>query len=124
MHELPAGLHRLVADVDGRAVGLAALHLAPEPTRAHAGGLGMSVHPDYWGQGVGTALLAAVVDLADNWLGLERLELGVNTDNPAAIRLYEKAGFVSEGLLRYHAYGDGRWGHTLSMARLRPVPRT
>jgi putative acetyltransferase len=79
----------------------------------------MSVHPDYWNRGVGSTLLATIVDLADNWLNLERLELQVNADNPAAIHLYQKFGFATEGTRRFHTYGDGRWADSHFMARLR-----
>jgi putative acetyltransferase len=115
----PRGLHRFVA-VDGeRAIGAITLWPSPRERRTHSASLGMSVYPDYWGRGVGSALMAAVVDLADNWLNLQRIELEVNTDNPAGVRLYEKFGFVVEGTHRYHAYGGGRWADSYFMARLR-----
>lgn len=114
-------LHRFVAEVNGRAVGLISLHphYPNRPRMAHCMGLGMMVHPDYWGQGIGSALMAAMLDLADNWLNLKRVELEVNTDNPAAIRLYQKFGFVIEGTKRFHTYGDGRWADSHFMGRVR-----
>jgi putative acetyltransferase len=62
--------------------------------------------------------MGALVKLADDWLQLTRVELEVNTDNPAAIRLYEKFGFVIEGTHKLHAYGDGRMAESHFMARL------
>lgn len=115
----PQGLHRFAALDGERLIGSITLWPYPQPRRAHSAGLGMSVHPDYWGRGVGSALMSAVVDLADNWLNLQRLELEVNTDNPAGVRLYEKFGFVVEGTYRFHAYGGGRWADSYFMARLR-----
>jgi putative acetyltransferase len=35
---------------------------------------------------IGTQLMDAILDLADNWLHLKRVELEVNTDNPAGVR--------------------------------------
>lgn len=117
--EPPKGLHRFVG-VDGeRVVGSISLWPNPRARQAHSASLGMGVHPDYWGRGVGSALMAAAVNLADNWLNLQRIELEVNTDNPAGIRLYEKFGFVAEGTYRFHAYGGGRWADSYFMARLR-----
>ncbi len=113
------GNFRFVAEVHGRVVGSINLHLEQNPRRRHAAGLGMFVHPAYWNQGIGSKLMEAVVDLADNWLNISRLELDVNVDNPAGVRLYQKFGFEIEGTRRFHAYGDGRWAHSYFMARLK-----
>ena len=79
----------------------------------------MAVHPDHWGQGVGSALMAAIVDLADNWLALKRVELEVYTDNAAAIHLYEKFGFVLEGTKRKFAFREGEYVDAHVMARVK-----
>jgi putative acetyltransferase len=99
--------------------GVIALQRSENPRSAHAAALGMMVAPAYWGQGIGTALMEAILDVADNWLDLKRVELDVNTDNPAGVRLYQKTGFAVEGVRRFHTYGDGRWSDTYFMARLR-----
>lgn len=112
-------IYRLVAEVDGRVVGNATLNQKENPRARHVAGLGMAVHPDYWGRGIGGQLMAGLMDLADNWLQLGRVELEVNTDNPAAVRLYEKFGFQVEGRHKMHAYGDGRMVDSYFMARLR-----
>ncbi|HSM58175.1 MAG TPA: GNAT family N-acetyltransferase [Candidatus Sulfomarinibacteraceae bacterium] len=112
-------LFRFVADYDGRVVGNLALHRAQNPRRAHAASLGMAVHPQFWGRGVGSALMAAAVDLADNWFNLRRVELDVNVDNPPGVHLYEKFGFEIEGTRRFHTYGAGRWTDSYFMARIR-----
>jgi putative acetyltransferase len=114
-----ADLHRLVAEVAGKAVGSIALHQSVNPRMAHSAGLGMMVHPAYWGKGIGSQLMAGVIDLADTWLNIQRLELGVNVDNPAGIRLYRKFGFEIEGTKRWHVFGDGRLADSHFMARIR-----
>ncbi len=114
----PPGIRRFVAVSGGQVIGMAALVPHTRPRQAHSAGLGMSIHPDYWGRGVGSALMRAIVDLADNWLNLRRVELEVNTDNVAGVRLYEKFGFEREGTYRYHTYGDGRWADSYFMGRL------
>jgi len=115
------GRHYLVATVDGQAVGSATLTQRQNPRLAHSGALGIMVHPGYWGQGIGTKLMGAILDLADNWLNLKRVELGVYTDNAAAIHLYQKFGFVEEGVKRAAAFGTGTWMDEVVMARLRDV---
>jgi putative acetyltransferase len=88
--------------------------------RAHAAGLGMGVHDDHAGKGIGTALLAALIDAADNWHAVKRLELAVFTDNARAIRLYERFGFEREGIQRAFAFRAGEYADALSMARVKP----
>ena len=115
----PEGMVRLVAEVDGRVVGASGLRRGHNLRKQHSADCGVSVHPDYWNRGVGSALLSAVVDLADNWLNLKRVELEVYTDNPAAIHLYEKFGFVIEGTKRKHAFREGQYVDSHVMARVR-----
>ncbi|WP_240989281.1 GNAT family N-acetyltransferase [Salipiger mangrovisoli] len=79
----PPGLTSIVAELDGVVVGNAALHRL-DGRRQHVGTLGMGVHDDHRGKRIGTALMAALVDAADNWLAIGRIELVVNADNAAA----------------------------------------
>lgn len=116
----PPAHHGLVAELDGRVAGMLGLHLETNPRRRHCAGFGMAVHEDCQGRGVGSALMAAMVDLADNWLGLRRLELTVFADNAPAIHLYEKFGFNIEGTARQYALRAGVYCDAHSMARLRP----
>lgn len=115
------GVHLLVAEIGGRVVGQVGLQAQQHPRRRHCGALGMAVHDDFAGRGIGTALLAAALDLADRWLALRRIELEVYTDNRPAIALYERFGFVREGTLRDYAFRDGSYVDAYAMARVRGV---
>jgi putative acetyltransferase len=64
-------------------------------------------------------LTETCVDLADNWLGLTRLDFRVYVDNASAIVLYEKFGFEIEGSHKRFAYRDGEYVDVHIMARLR-----
>lgn len=115
----PERFHRLVAVTgDGRVIGLLGLEVG-HGRRSHTGHIGMMVHPDFHNQGIGSALMQAAIDLAERWLNLSRVELSVYTDNPAAIRLYEKFDFQIEGTLRRYAYRDGEYVDAYMMARMR-----
>ena len=127
--EPPEGYYSLVACVEQEngkqeIVGQLGLMLITRPRRRHVGQIGIAVRDDWQGKGVGTALLATAVDLADNWLNLTRLELEVQTDNVAAIRLYEKFGFRIEGTHIDYLFRDGRYVDAHSMARLKVPPAT
>ncbi len=102
---LPGG-RELVALLDGELVGNASLERRTG-RRAHIGRIGMGVHDGWVGRGIGTALMAALVDLADNWLGLLRLELDVNVDTEPALALYRRFGFEIEATHRGHVLRSG-----------------
>ncbi len=113
----------LVAELDGEVVGNAGLHpVGPAVRRRHAMTLGICVAPASQGRGVGSALMAALCEHADRWLGVLRLELTVYTDNAAAIALYRKFGFEIEGTHRGYALRDGVYVDAHAMARLHPAP--
>lgn len=116
----PEGLYSLVAEIDGKVVGQLTLMTSNRPRRKHVASLGMGVHDDYAGRGVGTALMAACCDMADNWLNIVRIELDVFTDNKAGIALYKKFDFVHEGVKKAFAFRNGKYDDVMSMARFRP----
>ena len=123
--ETPEGLYHLVACVEGEVVGHLGLETFPaRPRRRHAGEIGVAVRDNLQGRGVGTALMQAALmqaalDLADNWLGLTRVELTVYVDNAAGVALYKKFGFEVEGTHRRYAFRDGEYVNAYSMARIR-----
>ncbi|NNC64792.1 MAG: GNAT family N-acetyltransferase [Gammaproteobacteria bacterium] len=117
--EHPENDYGLAACISGKVVGMLGLSIpSRSPRRRHVGEIGMAVHDDWQGQGVGTALMRAAVDLADRWLNLSRLELTVYTDNARAISLYEQFGFEIEGTLRRDSFRDGAYADAYVMARL------
>jgi putative acetyltransferase len=64
--------------------------------------------------------MVAMIDLADNWLGLHRIELTVYVDNAPAIHLlYETFGFVIDGTARASALRGGEYVDAHTMTRLR-----
>ncbi len=126
IEEMPTGATTaelfIVAERGGEVVGNAGVHPLQHVRRRHAAGIGMAVTKHAQGQGVGSALMAAIVDWGDNWAQLLRLELTVYTDNVAALTLYRKFGFELEGTLRAYAIRDGVYVDAHTMARLHPNP--
>ncbi|MBM7048164.1 MULTISPECIES: GNAT family N-acetyltransferase [Rhizobium] len=85
------------------------------PSHAHAGHLGMGIIPTYRGMGLGRRLIETTLQAARN-VGIERVELSVHADNSRAIALYERVGFVREGLARRSVCIDGRYKDAIHMA--------
>jgi putative acetyltransferase len=110
--------HSFVAVLDGVVVGMCGLHVYPGKRR-HSATLGMSVDDNLQGRGIGRKLMEAMLDVADNYLGLTRVELEVMADNPRAIGLYERMGFEHEGCKRKAIIKGGGYVDALVMARLR-----
>ncbi|MGK5739127.1 N-acetyltransferase family protein [Micromonospora sp. URMC 103] len=90
------GSHNLLAHLDGRPVGMGSG--VPTPTAGTAELISLWVHPDARGRGVGDALVDAVARWARE-AGADRLRLAVAAGNEAAVRLYERQGFVTTGEL-------------------------
>lgn len=75
--------------------------------------------PTQRGQGYGTEAVRLLLDFAFKDLNLHRVYLHVFSTNPAALRMYEKTGFVREGLLRKAAHIDGAYVDVVVMGILR-----
>lgn len=103
----------LVAVADGQLVGL--LHI--EVSRHGFGELGMLVDRGWRGRGVGSSLVAAAIDWADEH-GLHKLCLEVFAHNEAAVALYRKCGFVEEGRRpRQYRRASGELWDSIMMGR-------
>jgi putative acetyltransferase len=119
LSNIPDNVYSFVAEFDGKIVGNLGMEIQKNPRRRHVASFGMGVMDDYQGQGVGSALIGAMIELADNWLNVRRIELTVFSDNLSAIALYEKFGFVQEGIAQGFAYRNGEYVDAIYMARLR-----
>jgi putative acetyltransferase len=115
---LGEGQFSLVACRADDVLGHLGLNVNANPRRRHVATLGMAVRTSARRQGVGSALLAAAIELAEKWHAVRRMELEVYTDNEAAIVMYQKSGFSIEGTLRQYAFRDGRLADVHVMARI------
>jgi ribosomal-protein-alanine N-acetyltransferase len=123
------GRHYLVAEDDGQIVGYAGL-LAPAPgggtpdrgapgPGGQADVMTMAVAPSRWEQGIGSALLAALLAEAAA-RGCAEVFLEVRVDNPRAQSLYRRHGFAEAGLRRGYYQPSGT--DALVMRRPRGPP--
>jgi RimJ/RimL family protein N-acetyltransferase len=109
---------QFVAVEGHRIVGWADIFPHWAPVLAHCGTLGMGVHAEYRGRGIGFGLLGACLEKAPS-KGITRVELRTRADNVRAIQLYERMGFVHEGRLRNAMRFDGIYYEALQMSLVR-----
>lgn len=87
----------IIAFVDGKVAGTAGLDAVGTKYKVrHRAEFGISVGKEYWGLGIGRALLEACIKCAKE-AGYAQLELSVVAENVRALALYQKAGFVEYG---------------------------
>ena len=108
----------LVAERDGTVVGLLILRPpTPVPSNQHVLQIqGLSVHPDARGAGIGLALVEAAAPLARS-RGARKLTLRVLATNTPARRLYDRAGYHTEGTLGEEFLIEDRYVDDILMAR-------
>jgi len=107
---------RLTIEVDGAVAGLIQFSEEPEPKYRHAS-IDLFVDPALHGRGIGTEAVREVVRFLIEERGHHRITIDPATENVAAIRAYEKAGFKPVGVMRRHerdADGEG-WHDSLLM---------
>ncbi|MBZ5857507.1 GNAT family N-acetyltransferase [Flavihumibacter profundi] len=89
--------------VEGRAAGMCKL-VHQYFRNAHTIYLGgVAIHPDFTGKGYGLQMLQEIIAYAVG-KGCRRIELSTGITNEKAIRLYERVGFVKEGVLRNYTW--------------------
>ena len=87
----------LVAEVEGKIVGMLNFRLSPRKQFSHTGMFGMSIQEKYTNKGIGSALLKRLLEWAETDERVEKISLEVFSNNLRAIQLYKKFGFKEEG---------------------------
>jgi len=108
----------LVAEVDGDIIGNCSVGTVMSYKRfLHRAAMGIAIRKDYWGMGIGKALMQGCID----WClekGVEQLELDVVTQNKRAISMYESLGFKNYGTKKHAMkYGDGTYADEYFMIK-------
>ncbi|MBU5484340.1 GNAT family N-acetyltransferase [Clostridium sp. MSJ-11] len=108
----------LVAEVEGKIVGFTRCEGSKLSRFRHKAEFGICISKEYWGYGIGKVLLENILMWADT-VGIEKISLTVVQTNTKAIELYEKYGFVEEGLLiKDRIHKDGNYYNTVIMGRV------
>ena len=98
-----SGIRWAIADrANGQLIGTAGFWRLIKPHfRAE---VGYELAPEWWGRGVMTEALGALLGFGFTRMGLHSIEAQIHPDNSASRRVLEKLGFVQEGYLRENFY--------------------
>ena len=108
----------LLAEMEGRIVGILDFANGHRQRIAHTGEFGISVDKSMRSHGIGSLLLQELIDWAGENKTIERIGLNVHGNNDRAVALYKKMGFQIEGIRKHHLkYGDGQYVDTVVMGR-------
>ena len=92
---------------DNRALGTCGFHNSkPEHFRVE---MGYELGKEYWGQGIMTEALTAILDYGFKHMDYNRVEAFVNYGNMRSTGILEKLGFQREGILREYEYNRGKF---------------
>lgn len=105
----------IIAEINGTIVGSLGFNGDDKPRIQHTGEFGCSVLKEYWGFGIGTTLIETLIEWAKSSGIIKKLNLKVRPDNGRAIRLYERFGFVREGLITRQHFVDGKFYDNIFM---------
>jgi RimJ/RimL family protein N-acetyltransferase len=108
----------LVAEAGSQIVGVANCTGGSRKAMRHVGHIGITLHKDWRGQGIGTRMMRRLLEFATSSDVLSRIELEVYACNSRAIHIYEKLGFKQEGIRHRAYYRDGQYHDSIMMAIL------
>ncbi|WP_394139968.1 GNAT family N-acetyltransferase [Cytobacillus oceanisediminis] len=87
----------IVAEEKGVVVGWIVFKSQKKKRLSHTGSITMLVSKNFRGMGIGEILLKALLAWAEKNPSVEKVSLGVFSNNHRAISLYKKMGFLEEG---------------------------
>jgi ribosomal-protein-alanine N-acetyltransferase len=94
-------------DIDGAAVGGIGIRIG-EDVHLYTAELGYWLSEDFWGHGIASEAVPAVTEYCFENFPLRRISAEPYANNPASVRVLEKAGFALEGRLKNNVFKDGQ----------------
>jgi ribosomal-protein-alanine N-acetyltransferase len=89
----------LAVEKGGQAIGSIGIHPLHD-VRHRTADIGYWLAEPFWGRGIMTDAVRALIPVAFNTFDIVRLQAGIFSINPASMRVLEKCGFVREAVHR------------------------
>ncbi|MBU5676325.1 GNAT family N-acetyltransferase [Alkaliphilus sp. MSJ-5] len=101
--------------VEDNIVSIAQISSSNRKRIAHNSEIAISVRKDYWGNGIGSAMMQELIRFAKEYGTIRNISLGVRASNKNAIILYEKFGFQKIGLHKNYFNVNGSFDDEILM---------
>lgn len=105
----------LLGIIDNKIISVSQVSASNRKRIAHNSELAISVKKEYWGMGIGTAVMEELIDFARSSNTIKNISLGVKASNKKAQHLYEKLGFEKVGVHRNFFNIDGNYDDEILM---------
>lgn len=76
------------------------------PSLEHQAEMGYDLQKEYWGRGIMTEAMKAVIDFGFKKMKLHRIEVLIMPRNKRSIRLVKRLGFTKEGVIRQRGFDE------------------
>jgi len=103
---------------DDTLIGSAGFYKWVQPVRYQAE-LGYDLNPAFWGKGIMTEALSAIIQYGFDHMGLHRIEVLIPHRNKRSQGLVRRLGFRKEGVLRDHYFIEGRFSDDVIFSLLK-----
>ncbi|MFR1709313.1 MAG: GNAT family N-acetyltransferase [Clostridium sp.] len=105
----------LLGIIDNKIISVSQVSASNRKRIAHNSELAISVKKEYWGMGIGTAVMESLIDFARSSNTIKTISLGVKGSNKKAQHLYEKLGFEKVGVHKNFFNIDGNYDDEILM---------
>lgn len=105
----------LLGIIDNKIISVSQVSVSNRKRIAHNSELAISVKKEYWGMGIGTAVMESLIDFARSSNTIKTISLGVKGSNKKAQHLYEKLGFEKVGVHKNFFNIDGNYDDEILM---------
>lgn len=112
----------IVAKAQNRLVGTCGLYNWNKTS--HSAEIGYDLEPAYWGQGIMTEALQAILKYGFQEMKLNRVQALVDAENLHSLKLLEELGFKREGVFRQRTHFKGRFHDDVCLSLLREEWKT